>query len=76
MNTKKNTVVTPQRTTWRDLIGELEVGQFLQIPAAKCNSVGNIISERFHANTKKRFTVTYKDQPEGLAKVTRLKDAE
>lgn len=70
-----NATVTPQRQTWRGLIDVLEVGETLNIPLDKFNSVSNIVTMKFHIPTKKRFSVYYKDAPEGQAIVKRLSDA-
>lgn len=56
-------------------IAALEIGDSFGFPRNKINSVSNTVSTKFHALTSKRFTVSVKGQPKGMARIWRLEDS-
>jgi hypothetical protein len=59
---------------WRARLDALEEGHSFSFPRNKRGSVSQVASDHFHSLTSKRFTISVKGQPKGMARVWRLKD--
>lgn len=73
---KEAGVPVPEKKEWRKPIDELEVGESFLFEAKYIGSVRSEASGYFKMRTNKRFHVSIKDQPEGMARVWRIEDAE
>jgi hypothetical protein len=60
--------------TWKASLNALEIGHSFSFPRSKRSSLASIISTDFHALTLKRFKISVKNQPNGIARVWRIKD--
>jgi len=71
---ESNIPVPDKMATWKGRLNSLRVNQSFSFPLTKRNSLRQTISGYFHVATSKRFTISCKNEPGGMARVWRLND--